>query len=522
LAVVLLAWAVLVPGFGVSACPEHNRRTQPNADDPPLPERDAELARRYAPALYFHPSEIFRPQPVDVIVEQARLLQSHRLWFNVNVLLSLDVLDLFNFESDASHFLDVWYGDDGSSAYTNYSAHQAYYEALLSPEAGGPPIVVYAHVVRDEDPNHITIQYWALYFYNDWFNKHEGDWEMVQVVLTAEEEEKPEWVVLSQHHGGTRRPWASAPVEDGTHPVAYVALGSHANYFAADEIYPNGKDIGKVRLEILDRTSTFDRVIPDVILIPDRADLSADPGAWPGAEWLPYRGRWGQVAIQSDFGGPLGPADKGAQWEQPYAWGMAQPLDTDTWYRNRLRVEVVGAAAGEAQVRLTDERSDKLPSVEELGNLAILHTDPPAGMGVVASISVLPDTRWDVVATWPNAAEGCVTRLHFADVEFAESGHATLELGPGGEARLVVDHAGDGGTGLALGPSEMETLEATWNAPDLVWIGTVLPAHQVGAGLLIALLAGVVPALAYVGALYWVDRYEKEPKRLLAEFPLMW
>jgi len=40
---------------------------------PPLPG-DAELARRYAPVLYFHPAEIFRPQPVDVIVERADLL----------------------------------------------------------------------------------------------------------------------------------------------------------------------------------------------------------------------------------------------------------------------------------------------------------------------------------------------------------------------------------------------------------------------------------------------------------------
>ena len=191
--------------------------------DEPLPESDLELAQRYAPILYFHAAEVFRPQPADVIVEQARLRQSRRLWFDVNVLLSLNVLDLFDLESDESHFLDVWYGDDGSSAYTNYSAHQAYYEAVLSPEAGGPPAVVYAHVVRDEDPDHVTIQYWALYFYNDWFNKHEGDWETVQVMLTAEGE--PEWVMLSQHHGGTRRAWASAPVEDGTHPVAYVALG---------------------------------------------------------------------------------------------------------------------------------------------------------------------------------------------------------------------------------------------------------------------------------------------------------
>jgi len=496
-AVVLLSWTV--PAL---------------ADAPPSPESDAELARRYAPVFYFHPAEIFFPQEVDVIVERARLRQTRRLWFDVNVLLKLDVLDLLDFETDPSHFLDVWYGDDGSSAYTNYSAHQAYYEAVLSPDAGGPPIVVYAHVVRDEDPKHITIQYWALYFYNDWFNKHEGDWEMVQVTLTAEGE--PEWVVLSQHHGGTRRAWANAPVEGNTHPVAYVAQGSHANYFAADEIYPNGKDVGSARVEILDRTGSSGRVIPDVILLPERETLSADPTAWPGAEWLSYRGHWGETAVQSDFGGPLGPADKGLQWEQPYAWGMAQPLDTDTWYANRLRVSVTGVTAEQAQVRLATKEGDALLFVEESGNLAILHADPPAGTEVLASIRVPPYHRGDVLATWPDAAEARVTWLHFADVPFAEAGQATLELGSGGRARMAVKGGGDARTDLMLEPSESEMVKATWDAPDLVWIGGILPAHQIGRGLLIATLAALTPALAYVGALYWVDRYEKEPKRLLA------
>ena len=478
------------------------------ADEPPPPASDEELARRYAPVFYFHPEELFRPQPVDVIVEQARLRQSRRLWFDVNVLLHLDVLDLFDLESDDSHFLDVWYGDDGGSAYTNYSAHRAYYEGVLSPEAGGPPVAVYAHVVRDEVPGYITIQYWALYFYNDWFNKHEGDWEMVQVILTAGGE--PEWVVLSQHHGGTRRAWADAPVEGTTHPVAYVAQGSHANYFAGDEIYPNGKDVGNVRVEIMDRTGFAGRVIPEVILIPDRTHLATEPDAWPGAEWLPFRGHWGEAAAQSDFGGPLGPADKGEQWERPYTWGMAQPLDTDVWYANRLRVEVVGAEPGETEIRLAHEPGRPLIA-EDLGSLAILHHDPPEGMDVWAEIKVPPHTRRDVVATWPDAAEGRVTRLRFADVDFGASGRATLKLGPGAEARLVVE-----GTDLVLEPSEAETFAATWDAPDLVWIGSILPAHQVGTGLLLAVLAAVVPALVYVGALYWADRYEKEPKRLLA------
>jgi len=502
--VVMMAFGVMVLASAVPVL----------AGAPPPPESDVELAQRYAPVLYFHPAEIFRPQPVEVIVGQARLRQSRRLWFDVNFLLSLDALDLLDLESDESHFLDVWYGDDGSSAYTNYSAHQAYYEEVLSPEVGGPPAAAYAHVVRDEDPDHITIQYWMLYFYNDWFNKHEGDWEMVQVMLTAEGE--PEWVVLSQHHGGTRRAWANAPVEDGTHPVAYVALGSHANYFVGDEIYPNGKVVGSARVEIMDRTGSAGRVIPDVIMLPDRAGLSADPGTWPGAEWLPFRGRWGEAAVQGDFGGPLGPADKGTQWERPYAWGIAQPLDTDAWYANRLRVEVVGADAEETQISLMDEQGGVLRAAEELGNLAILHTDPPTSTGVAASISVPPTNHWDVVATWPDAASGEVTWLRFVDVPFAGAGEATVKMDSHGRASLTVYGAGETGSDLVLGPSESETVEATWDAADLVWIGGILPAHQVGTGLLIATLAGVVPALFYVGAVYWVDRYEKEPKRLLA------
>jgi RsiW-degrading membrane proteinase PrsW (M82 family) len=482
------------------------------ADAPP-PDDDLALAERFAPVFYFHPAELFRPQPVDVIVEQARLRQSRRLWFDINVLRSVDVLDLLDLHGGPDYFLDVWYGDSGSSKYINYSAHRAYYQAVLAPEAGGPQVAVYAHVARDQVEGHIVLQYWALYFYNDWFNKHEGDWEMVQVVLNAREE--PEWAVFSQHHGGTRRPWAQVRVEEGTHPAVYVALGSHANYFVGDEIYAHGRDIGHTRVEILDRTGRFGRVMPEVIMIPDRPDLLAAPEAWPGAEWLPFRGHWGEGAPQSDFAGPLGPADKGLKWERPYTWGMDQPLDTDVWYANRLRVEVVGAAPGEALVGLRGGDGSPLPSVEILGNLAILHTDPPTETGVVASIFSSPGVARDVVATWPDAAAGQVTWYRFADVPFAAPGRGRLELIPGASPRLIVEGGGPEETDAVLEPSRQETVAATWDAPDMVWIGGILPAPQVGLGLLIGVLASVVPTLVYVGALYWMDRYEKEPRRLL-------
>ena len=47
------------------------------AQDGPSDE-DLALARTYAPVLYFHPTELFRPQSVDVLVNTARLHQARR------------------------------------------------------------------------------------------------------------------------------------------------------------------------------------------------------------------------------------------------------------------------------------------------------------------------------------------------------------------------------------------------------------------------------------------------------------
>ncbi len=470
------------------------------------PLSDQELVEMYAPALYFHPGELFRPQSVDVMVNTARLRQAQRNWLDVNILQEVTLGDLLGF-GDESYALDVWFGDEGASDFKNYSAHRAYYEAVLSPEAGGPPIITYAHLVRDEDVEHITIQYWMFYYYNDWFNKHEGDWEMVQVTLSAAGE--PEWVIYSQHHGGTRRAWEMAPIEDGTHPAVYVALGSHANYFVGEENYPNGQDIGNIRIEIMDRTGAFGRIYPEVILTPTREEVEADPEAWEGFEWLPFGGHWGEFAFQSDFGGPLGPADKGDQWEQPYAWGMAQPLDTDTWYANRLRVAVLGEAAQGAEVTLEAANGEALPTKVELGGLALLHDDPPPGAAIIAVVAVPSGVSYDLQATWPDAEAGEVTHYIFKNIPGTESGEAKLTIQAGAAPILSIGK-------LELKPTTTKTVAATWDAADLVWLAGLLPASEVTRGVAISLLAGLLPTLLYVGLLYWADRYEKEPKRLLA------
>ncbi len=464
---------------------------------------DIALAERYAPVLYFHPEELFRPQSVDVLLNTARLREQRSFWFDTNILPELSFSDLFDYD-DERYFLDVWYGTEGESDYKNYSIHRIYYQTVLSPEAGGPPILAYARVVRDSSGRPSVIQYWLFYYYNDWFNKHEGDWELVQLMLGPDG--SPEWLVYSQHHGGTRRAWDAAQIEDGTHPAVYVALGSHANYFWGDENYPNGQDIGSRRIEIMDRTGSFGRYIPDIAVLPDLQDLVDSPDSFPDMLWLLFRGHWGELAPQSDFGGPLGPAAKGQQWSQPHEWGLAQPLDTEVWYRNRLRV----SAPGGAQVRLV-AGGEALQVADTLDGLAILHQDLAEIAPVTAELDLPPGQPFDLVVSLPEKAAGRVVHYHFNAVPAGDSGRAALALAPGQEPRLS-----RGGIPDLVRPDSFAVEPATWDAPDVVWLIGILPASEVARGVSLSLAAGLLPTLVYVGLFYWSDRYEKEPGRLLA------
>jgi hypothetical protein len=93
---------------------------------------------------------------------------------------------------------------------------------------------------EDVEGNHWkSLQYHYFYAFNDWrlaangINHHEGDWEMVAVYLKNEE---PYSVLLSQHGTGAMELWQDVRCvkdksgQETTHPLIYVALGSHANY----------------------------------------------------------------------------------------------------------------------------------------------------------------------------------------------------------------------------------------------------------------------------------------------------
>jgi hypothetical protein len=105
-----------------------------------------------------------------------------------------------------------------------------------------PNPVYYGRVTRWQDVEGNqwqSLQYHFFYAFNDWrlaangINHHEGDWEMVAVYL---KNDQPYSLLLSQHGTGAMELWQDVRCvkdKDGretTHPLIYVALGSHANY----------------------------------------------------------------------------------------------------------------------------------------------------------------------------------------------------------------------------------------------------------------------------------------------------
>jgi hypothetical protein len=177
---------------------------------------------------------------------------------------------------------------------------------------------VYAHVATDPAvPGKLALQYWFFYVFNDYNNKHEGDWEMIQLVFDASSaaaalQTSPVAVGYSQHEGAERADWGSSKLElvDGTRPVVHPAAGSHANHYE-EALYLGSSASEGVGCD--DSTSPTVEVRPVVRTIPQDPTLAR--ASFP---WIGFEGRWGELQ-QAFYNGPTGPAMK-RQWSEPITW----------------------------------------------------------------------------------------------------------------------------------------------------------------------------------------------------------
>jgi hypothetical protein len=258
-----------------------------------------QLLRTYAPALVMHAREQLRPVRVDGFLADSSLSGNH-------------------------------YDTRACSPVGGPGALACYVE--LDASHGSPP-VVYGASFRSGART--VLEYWIFYSFDllqvaspsgELWQDHEGDWEAVAVVLGATG--KPLYVGTSRHCGGARRDWARV-AKRGRHPMIFVALGSHANYFGPGEPRLDRRCLPATALSVVD---AYGARLRDHVVTGPAVTLQVVPVTATSPSWMTFSGAWGEtqylhVPNNPAFAyglGPRGPAFH-ALWRKPIATLLGWP-----------------------------------------------------------------------------------------------------------------------------------------------------------------------------------------------------
>jgi hypothetical protein len=282
-----------------------------NVEDP---EGALELAEKYAPIMMLKAQEgacdskgePYGPTSVDILLNNPEIL--------LRQVTPGDPVTKTAPEAKDLHLL-------GQGFYLDFPGSAlepgCVYEQDFNKYSEGLPAIVYAHIVKQPDhPDQLALQYWFYWYYNDWNNKHESDWEGIQLLFSASSIQEalsvePDSVGYAQHEGGELADWDSSKLSrEDTHPVVYPSAGSHASYFGS-AVYLGRSASEGFGCDNTDGPSR--RLAPEVVVLPDAVSDASSPLAWLG-----FEGRWGERR-GGPFNGPTGPLAKG-RWLEPVDW----------------------------------------------------------------------------------------------------------------------------------------------------------------------------------------------------------
>ncbi len=283
----------------------------------PRPPSPATLLARHVPILVLHPEEQLVPVSVDGFLADADVQRRTEAGWETVSAISSGVADL-RLDQRLCH------AADGPAATPCYAQAQA---------AHAGPAVVYGAAFRRG--NRIELQYWIWYPFNPYsptvpagelWQVHEGDWEAVSVITQLRG--TPLLAGYSQHDAGRRRAWARVP-KQGSHPVAYVAVGSHANYFAPGIQRFDPRVVEPLLISLIEQAGLppVDHTGRGRIVRPRLVRVSAT-----SPTWMAFAGRWGEDqyvrapgGVPQLFGGaPRGPAFQ-EHWRRPVADVLSWP-----------------------------------------------------------------------------------------------------------------------------------------------------------------------------------------------------
>ncbi len=352
---------------------------------------EQELVEKYAPILLLKEQaapcdpdgEPYSPQSVDIVLDNPDVVL--RQVGNGDPILKVAPTASDLYGRSEGFFLDF-----PGSALEPGCIYEQDFDRYTGTVTGEREPVVYAHIATQADePDKLAVQYWFYWYYNDWNNKHESDWEGIQLLFdvgTVDEalQVEPVSVGYAQHEGGERAAWDSSKLErEGTRPYVYPSAGSHASYYSS-ALY-----IGRSASEGFGCDTTAEpsvRTDPSVILLPTESSGPDDEFAW-----VDYNGRWGERQSGA-FNGPTGPQDK-ERWIEPVDW------------HNGLRSDSVVVPAGDGR---GESIIKTFCGVVEAGSgaLVTLKTSP---LRLVITLAILVSvgawlarrTVWDQVGALP-------------------------------------------------------------------------------------------------------------------------
>ncbi len=309
-----LALLLAAGGLVAVACPLA-ANAQDDSEDVSL-EAERELAQRYAPVMMLvkqdeacGPGEPYQPSDVDALFDSTSVALRGP-WTE------RDLITVGPAAQDLGAGLDGYEIDLPPDPLDPGCDYEKLARTLWP---GDSPATIYSHVATQiGHEGRIALQYFFYYPFNDYNNKHESDWEKIQLEFPVADaaaalESEPDLVVYAQHYGSERAEWDADKLEkvDDTHPVVYVSAGSHSSQFGeeltlgrnAQQGFGCDTTLGPLRA-----------VEPVVATIP--SDPEAAEAAYP---WIGYLGHWGEVGPKRFYEGPTGPNRK-QMWTKPFTF----------------------------------------------------------------------------------------------------------------------------------------------------------------------------------------------------------
>ncbi|WP_419470261.1 SBBP repeat-containing protein [Candidatus Kuenenia sp.] len=347
---------------------------------PTTSPEEENLLEKYAPILYMHSKERLHPTNVKVMLENSELYEKickKEKKDGTCKKYKGEQVDTKDKKLTTDLLMNDYNMDDYNDDNYYYLQLKKKAEKKAKKEEWKERQTVYGRkFISEEDKTKTVLQYWFFYVYNDWSgsyeggNKHEGDWEMIQIILDSNKQ--PWKITYSFHRGGQTFLWDDKEVsksDDGNHPLVYMTLGGHGCWNkpgnhkwyqepatcmdCTDETADNGDVLHPDTMsnaeidEIKTSTKKYAYVIEDMT---DWTEENQD--------WIYWKGYWGKQTkkkmnnkrdydiIYGYNSGPSSPPyidyiddEIGGRWEKPILWATSpKPSDYEICASSNIKI----------------------------------------------------------------------------------------------------------------------------------------------------------------------------------------